>query len=122
MSHATGNQEQRGGQSAPERSQMAKGSRTILTEEQEKEICSLWQNGTTKTKLARLYHVAVERIDMILEDRAIESSNEKNVMDWEERKKEEWDVITAALRGDIPAGRMVLFFRGKLGFKEAMKG
>lgn len=101
---------------------MAKGSRTILTEEHEKEICSLWQGGATKTKLAKLYHVAVERIDIILEDREIESSNEKNIMDWEERKKEEWDVITAVLRGDIPKRKARLFFQRKLGFKEAMEG
>lgn len=49
-------------------------NKTILTIEQEQEICKSYNSGASKKKLAKLFHVRDDRIDLILEKHGTENN------------------------------------------------
>lgn len=93
-----------------------------MTEQQEKEICARWRKGEPKTTLSREYHICDDTVTSILEKHKIEAiDGKKNRMKMDGTTKQKWDVVTAALRGDIPKSRMQEFCEGKISFCEAMR-
>lgn len=93
-----------------------------MTEQQEKEICARWQQGEPKTTLSREYRICDNTVTEILEKYGIEAmEGKKNRMKMDGATKQEWDIVTAALRGEIPQSLARAFCRGKISFREAMK-
>ena len=112
----------RGGKTALERNRMRD---TKLNRTQELEICQLWAGGMTQTAICKKYHIGTVRLWRIIDKHNARSSETEKALDTTEKNKSEfaqgWDVVTAAMRGEISKRTARRFCKRKISYEEVME-
>ena len=98
---------------------------TKLSKTQELEICQLWAGGMTQTAICKKYHIGTIRLRQIIDKHNAKSLKTEKALDATEKNKSEfaqgWDVVTAAMRGEISKKTARRFCKGKISYEKAME-
>lgn len=98
---------------------------TKLTRAQELEICQLWAGGMTQSALCKKNHIGTIRLWQIIDRHNAKSSETEKELAGTEKGKSEfaqgWDVVTAAMRGEISKRTARRFCKRKISYEKAME-
>lgn len=98
---------------------------TKLNREQEMEICKRWNEGMTQSAICKKYHIGTIRLWQIIDRHNAKTTETKKALDATEKDKGEfkknWEIVTAAMRGEISKRTARRFCKRKISYEKAME-
>ena len=89
------------------------------------EICKRWNEGMTQSAICKKYHIGTIRLWQIIDRHDAKTREAKKALDATEKDKGEfikdWEIVTAAMRGEISKKTARRFCKRKISYETAME-